>query len=77
MKFALALLFVAACHALQTSSPEWTDCDLVKDKADGPFTDIKFLNVTWNETIFYGWVPAATHATKTFPLMTYMHGSTG
>lgn len=53
----------------------WNDCDFEKDNAnDGPYGPATFFNTTYDGTIIYGLIPKGKGP---FPLMGFMHGSTG
>ena len=78
-RFPLLLAFLLAAPAL--SSPVWPDCDAETDRKTGPY-GVKFFNATWNSTIFFGLLPdappaASSSLNKKFPLVVFMHGSTG
>ena len=55
----------------------FADCDPVNDVNDGPFAPANFFDITWEDTIFYGVTPTPTESVKKFPLMAFMHGTTG
>jgi len=50
----VSFLMAAAAYA----KPSFTDCDPVKDKETGQFTPVQKLDITWNDTIFYGYAPS-------------------
>ena len=52
--FAACLLAISA----QANVATMTDCDPVKDKEEGEFGPIEMINVTWEGTIFYGYMPS-------------------
>ena len=56
---------------------KFADCDPVNDVNDGPFAPANFFDITWDDTIFYGVTPTPTEDQKNFPLMAFMHGTTG
>jgi dienelactone hydrolase len=71
------IIFALLLHA--AAAAPWTDCDQQADQKQGPFSTLQFTNTTWNKTIFYsvGPEPAANNADNKFPLVVFMHGSTG
>ena len=73
----VTLLLLAAVF---TNATEWHDCDPVSDIKDGPYAPAQFFNITWNDTIFYGYTPTPSSpgaSPRQYPLFTFMHGSTG
>jgi len=51
----------------------WADCDLEKDKDQGPHGPATFFNVTYDKTVIYGLIPQGIGP---FPLLGFMHGTT-
>ena len=71
MRSLLATLFaITFSSALAT----FADCDFDKDSQAGPYAPVKFFNITYDGTVIYGLIP---HGDGPFPLVGYMHGSTG
>jgi dienelactone hydrolase len=70
-----AIVTSIAAYELPTET-KWADCDHAKDIEQGPFGPAEFFNITWDKTIFYGWIPKGKKGQQ-FPLLTFMHGSTG
>ena len=56
---------------------KFADCDPNNDVNDGPFAPANFFNITWEDTTFYGVTPTPTEDQKKFPVMAFMHGTTG
>ena len=56
----------------------WNDCNHETDVNDGPFGPINFYNGTTTEGHpVYGWLPTRDSDHQKFPLIGFMHGSTG
>lgn len=70
---------VNVADKVPTTSPNltWNDCDADKDISHGPFGPANFLNVTYEEKPIYGFVPKKDKDDRKFPLVAFMHGSTG
>ena len=71
------LLLLAAVF---TNASDWDDCDPTTDVNDGKYGPAQFFNITWNDTIFYGYTPTPSSpgaSPRQYPLFTFMHGSTG
>ena len=61
----------------QVQNLTWNDCDADKDISHGPFGPVDFLNVTYEKKPIYGFVPKKDKDDRKFPLVAFMHGSTG
>jgi len=62
-----------ACHVIFAT--DWEDCDFEKDNSNpGPYSPPTFFNITYENTVIYGLIP---NGDKSFPLLGFMHGSTG
>ena len=69
VKIALCLIGITFAH-------RWNDCKDNDSFAHGPYGPITFHNEAWNDTIFYSYRPTKSDDRK-FPLIVFMHGSTG
>ena len=67
-------LTAIATIALVQATQKWNDCDFEKDAEAGPYGPPTFLNITYDKTVIYGWIPKGDGP---FPLLGFMHGSTG
>jgi hypothetical protein len=72
MKAFLATLF--SLTILAEAKTKFADCDFVKDADIGPYGPATFFNITFDETVIYGLIPKGKGP---FPLVGFMHGSTG
>lgn len=59
-----------------SNAAAFNDCDATADNTAGPF-QVSQLNVTFDSTLFYVLFPTATADHAQFPVVGYMHGSTG
>ena len=61
-----------------SAASAWKDCDPVADIENGPFGPMTFFNSTTTEGHpIYGWIPTRDSDDRKFPLIGFMHGSTG
>ena len=62
------------CFVSVAMAAKWADCDFENDVNPGPYGEPTFFNITYDKTVIYGYIPEGEGP---FPLMGYMHGSTG
>jgi dienelactone hydrolase len=53
------------------------DCNFSKELEAGDFGPVQFESVTWNGSLYYCVYPTTSQSISSFPLLTFMHGSTG
>lgn len=80
----MRLSFFVCTLAVAVAAYEWPDCDPKTDghspypSTGGPFKETNFLNTTFNSHMLYGLYPSKiADGPDTFPVLLFMHGSTG